>query len=189
MKLLVVDLDGTLFRGNTLNLWVRTAFSRLVRTGRVVSAAGVGLWVILRKLRIVSHRRMKFHLMRLTSPVGTPAVVDGFSATVASGFNREVMALVETHLSKGDKVVLATAAPDLYAGAVARRAGISLWVATPMSQRPDEYTECRGEAKLRAVLSVTGPWSAYDEVSVVTDHADDTPLLHANTSGRNILIH
>lgn len=188
MKLLVVDLDGTLFRGNTLNLWVRTAFLRLVRTGHAAGAVAVGLWVILRKLRIVSHRRMKHALMRLTSSVGTPAVVEEFSAAVARGFSQEVMSLVEEHLSDNGKVVLATAAPDLYAAAVARKAGISLWVATPMTRRHDDYAECRGEAKLRAVLALTGPWSAYEEVTVVTDHADDTPLLRANASGRNILV-
>lgn len=187
MRLLIVDLDGTLCRDNTFSLWTAYSSRRLIRRGRLASVARMAAWVAARKLRLISHRRMKHALMQLTA-TDNPTVIERFAELVAARFNSNVTDIVSDHLRRADMVVLATAAPSLYAPEVARKAGIGLCVSTPMTRRCADYTECRGEEKLRAVTALTGNWDKYDEVTVVTDHADDTPLMRANRSGRNILI-
>ncbi len=187
MRLLIVDLDGTLCRDNTFSLWVAYSARRLARHGRLASVARMTVWVIARKLRLVSHRRMKHALMQITD-TDNPTVIERFAGRVATRFNNNVTDIVNDHLRHADMVVLATAAPSLYAPEVARKAGIRLCVSTPMTRRSADYTECRGEEKLKAVKAITGNWDAYNEVTVVTDHVDDAPLMRANRSGRNILI-
>lgn len=157
-KIVVVDLDGTLVRRNTLHQFALYALGH----GHALS---VGWWLALRRLRLVSHRRMKHAMLRATLRMDTAPLVESLLAQVSP----RVMALMDRH--PGAEMVLATAAPDVYALPLARRLGVRC-VATPWTPRLEQYVECRGTEKLRRVREL-----GQEIVAVVTDHSDDMPLL------------
>ncbi len=163
-----VDLDGTLVAGNTLHIYIRTALAHVGMAKRL----RILCWLAARRLRLASHQRMKFAILDLIEP--TDALLDDFKARVSRHFNPAVTRLLDRLRSEGYRVILATAAPDVYIP----RIWNGDFVATPTRDNPERH-ECRGTAKLAAVHAAMQPGDYL--AAVITDHLDDLPLLAACT--------
>ena len=162
----IVDLDGTLVRCNS--------FSRYVMR-MVWHHPLIGVYVLVRKLRLISHARAKELIMSVHVD---DAEVTAFVDELVGYVRRELL----TDEATDEVVVLASAAPARYVGELAHRLGIPYYVATQPG-----CAENKGDVKLRNVMRLLEEHDLCIR-SVITDHMDDLPLLEANRNGRNILV-
>jgi len=161
----VIDLDGTLVNCNSFTLYVKMMSLR---------HPAIAFYAILRKLRAISHARAKDLIMGVEI---SPDELRRFVDTLHRHVRHDVLALAgSTH------VILASAAPAAYAGALARRLGIRYCSGTIKGE-----AENKGDVKLGNVKALAlSEGLAVD--TVITDHIDDLPLLAANRKGKNILV-
>lgn len=172
---IAIDLDGTLCRRNTFNLFL----SQLLRSSasQPLSFVRLSAWMLLRKLRLTSHAGMKRRILALACPL-SPTLLRSVADDVCRYANPEVANLLEQARAEGYVSILATAAPEAYASEVARRYGFDHCLATPTPSNGEEWAEMRGERKRNAVLAVCADHNLTLSIAV-SDHADDTPLLSA----------
>ncbi len=177
---IVVDLDGTLVRGNTLIIYLMCGLRHLLSSGHVLSAIKLIMTVVKRQLRVISHETMKQTILSALSP--HTAILDTFRRKATKRQNRDVTYLIEAQQRAGHRVLLATAAPAFYV----RTIWPGDFVATDFSI-DRLMLECRGDEKLKKVKQWLDSNGCYLD-TVVTDHFDDAPLLKANAGGTNILV-
>lgn len=189
-KALAIDLDGTLLATNTfrdyLSYCLNASFHHF-KLGNVFSIIG---WVVLRKLRIISHSKMKYQLLRRTASfMAQNGRLDQFVEQELTCVNPAVRQLMEPYRNRGHLLILCTAAPGLYAHPIAENMGIDLCCATllPSEVVIGEWRENVGTNKLEALQRLLQMYKAELEV-VITDHHDDLPLLKYNAEGRNIVV-
>ena len=185
-QFVVVDLDGTLIDENSMTMFVRYSFRLLVRRGRLGDAWRVMKAVFKRKIGLTSHREMKYCIMTVLYPALSGDDIRSFARSLAGKVNRVVMQIVDEALSRGQRVVLATAAPDIYIPEFAGILGIDLFTATKMTGDVDSYEENRGEIKKKRVVELVDSLDGYIE-TVITDHLDDIPLL-LHCHGTNLIV-
>ena len=176
----VVDLDGTYSRLNTLRAYISLGVRHLLSRGRIVSASAVAALVAMRRLRLISHRTMKFNALKLIGK--DQELLESFGEQINKSLNSDVTRFLAQRRAAGDRILLASAAADFYIPAV----WDGEFVATASEGNPARL-ECRGDEKLRRVnqwLESNGLRLNY----VLTDHHDDAPLLKANSTGENILV-
>lgn len=177
--LLVVDLDGTLVKGNTFRIFVRCGLMHLASNAKYLKFIKILSLLALRKFRLISHRFLKFKIIPIIDE--SIKLKDRFIADTTPFLNKDVKALLETYNAQGYKVLLATAAADIYIP----------WIydgefqATVMSHNPG-MVENHGEIKLHNVLKYARTHNLELRV-VITDHYDDIPLL--KYGAYNILVH
>lgn len=170
-RLAVIDLDGTLVYGNTFRIYFRLGLQQLLASGRILSAMAVSSMTLLRALRLISHKKLKFFAFRRFK-------VSKADFVSKVKFNDKVLSLISQFEQDGIKVLLATAAADVYVPWI--------WHGDYIATDLNSITEMRGNHKLNAVqhFMKENNLSLY---AVVTDHHDDLPLLQAGAQ-RNILI-
>lgn len=168
----IIDLDGTLVRCNSFTEFVKFTFRKY--PGLRMRLAWI---VLLRKLRLISHHVAKERITTVVSGRILKEEISEFVDMLVTKINGAVVEMTAAIPRK----ILATAAPEIYVGEFARRMGIGEYCAT----RPG-YPENKGMEKLRNVLAMGVCFG--EETMVITDHKDDTPLLKANSGGRNIVI-
>lgn len=161
-KVIAVDFDGSLLRGNSLRLYLRAGIEDLLRRGALGKLARIAWIVGLRRLRLVSHARMKFSLSDLIG-CGAP-VMKRYRARAIGRLNPKVLDLIES--SGADPVVVSAAFGFCIEGVVP----------FPVLASPPEGPELRGEAKAERLRLYLEEQEARLE-AVVTDSADDLPLL------------
>lgn len=178
----VVDLDGTLVLGNSFHeflgsLWQRGGFSARRALLAVVLRRTLSRGVRARQL-------MKLRVIKLYSrldPTRAEAVLTGTVDACLAQISAPILSLVRARADAGWRVVVASAAPAVYAEALTGRLGFDACLASPMaSDRPDD--ELIGERKAAAVrvwLDEEMPTCAGGSVPVmvVSDHRDDLPLM------------
>ena len=177
----VVDLDGTLLCGNSFRWFTRYVLRLAVRR-RPAAAAGLCALLVLRRLRVCSHRRLKWHLMKVSDRVLSADDYSAFARMLKERVNRRVLAA----LGNEQKIVIASAASDEYVAPFVELMGWKNHTATrrPQSGKYSDYTECRGEMKVKAVMRM---FPGESITAVYTDHVDDLPLLAAS-AGRRVLV-
>lgn len=177
----VVDLDGTLLAGNSFRWFTRFVLRLAACRAPLQMIALCGL-IALRKLRLCSHRRLKWELMKTADRVLTPEDYNRFARIMQGRINRSVLSM----LPSDTEPVVASAASAEYVAPFVELMGWKHFVATrrPDSGRFRDFTECRGESKVKAVRTLF-PGNRIE--AVLTDHVDDLPLLLAS-SGRRILV-
>lgn len=180
-----VDLDGTLSLSNTFHTFIWACWTR------GGTRLKVGLFTAF-ALRILSHADARVRMKRrvLTSfhaesGVTQNRIVNRTVESIRWTISTPVLSVIREWQEAGQPVVLATAAPDCYAGPLAELLGLSDCIATP--SRPDAaWREMFAEEKARAC----DRWRDEHQVDVergasilvITDHADDLPLLATATS-------
>lgn len=169
------DLDGTLVLDNSFHVFLATAWARgsmRLRFGllRAASARLLGRFG-------GGHAGLKRRVLRCVSRLPEPerttivaATLERLEATVSGPISR----ILDAWRRRGARLVLATAAPDLYAAALARTRGMEC-LATKSDVGPgwSELLAGRKAEACRALLA-TGPRG---RVVVLTDHPDDLPLI------------
>ena len=189
-KALIVDLDGTLLQTNTFRDYLifcgRAALCRF----RLPLACSIVWWVALRKVRLISHSRMKRALLLRTAVfMRRRGRLDQFVEQELVKVNPRVLSFVEQYRNRGHLMVLATAAPSMYALPLTEMLHFDLCCATPLPSEVviGKWQENAGQNKLDALQRLLRVHSATIDV-VVTDHHDDLPLLNANTEGSNYIV-
>lgn len=165
-RLAVIDLDGTLVRGNTFHVYLRLGLGEALRGGHLWRAMRLSCLMGLRALRLIPHTRLKFGSLSLIEP--TQALQHKFAVRVNSMKNKEVERLIAAYEAEGARILLATAAPAVYVP----------WIWAGDYVATTGRTELRGEAKLKAVREYMSR-NGLSLYAVVTDHEDDLPLLQA----------
>jgi phosphoserine phosphatase len=179
-KTMVVDLDGTYIRGNTLHIYIKTAIKYNLHILRIDRVAAMAILLMLRKCHLIKHVTMKFGCLRLSGR--EDKLLEQFAEAVKAKINDNVRQLIDQHLSLSGNVLLATAAADFYV--------CKIWhgdfVATAFNNNPNR-TECRGETKVKMVNEWLSRNGSQIHI-VITDHPDDLPLLEANHDGVNYIV-
>lgn len=176
----VVDLDGTYLRGNSLKLYIVCGFRYNLGKMRLLSAFRIGSLVALRMARLISHRRMKFAVLSML--VKDRTFESDFSRKAHADIDIRVAKIIDDLRGSGYRILLATAAPDIYIPAI----WDGDYIATRTSDNK-EMTECRGEQKrLEVETWLKSNGCRLD--TVISDHYDDAPLFMANSEGTNMLV-
>lgn len=180
---LVVDLDGTLVRTNSFRTWTMRHFvgaaAMQVGTRRYVKRAAAFILLYgLRAMRIISHRRLKSLFLRVWAQTGgSSAEATEYAEWLRVRYlNERVHEFVRAALTAGEPVVLATAAPELYASPFAARLGMTVIATKP----PDGNALCDETIGIRKAVKLR-EWLANQPgehtLTVITDHSDDEPML------------
>lgn len=186
--LVLVDLDGTLVRGNSFHIWLRhmvtTGLRTLTLPARLASRLSICFFAALRLGRLISHARLKRACQRVWSSAmarsSDPAYeLDSFLAALMRRTDARICDWVSESQRDGAIAVLTTAAPGDYASPLARRLGFDGVVATPQAHS-EPWSENLREAKRQntaAYLQRMG-WQRQRTI-LFTDHIDDLPLMRA----------
>lgn len=189
-KALAIDLDGTLINSNSFQDYLSYCGTVALHSFRLGIAFSIVWWVVLRKLRLISHSRMKYALLRKTASfMSREGYLDLFVEQELTRINNSARLLMEPYRNRGHLLILSTASPALYAHPIAENLGIDLCCATllPSEVVIGEWKECVKEQKVEALRRMLQVHKAELDV-VITDHYDDLPLLNYNTAGRNIVV-
>lgn len=189
-KALAIDLDGTLLDTNTFQDYLSYVANAALRKFKWCIVSSIVWWVTLRKLRLVSHSRMKYALLRSTVGfVARQGRLDQFVEQELTCVNTAVRNLMEPYRNRGYLLILCTAAPSHYAHPIAEYFGIDLCCATQLPSEVviGEWQECVGKNKVDALVRLLQVHKAELDV-VITNHYDDLPLINYNTEGRNIVV-
>lgn len=173
----VVDLDGTLVLGNTfheflLNLW---QFGGLFGRSRLILAFARRAF----SRSDLARQVMKVSVVKIHRQLPADRRQRVVKATVDSSrrqLSAPVMSLIEEARTRGDRVILATAAPAAYAEPLSEVLGFDTCLATSVdASQPDD--ELLGERKAEAVRRwMDGNSVSTGRLVVVSDHPDDLPL-------------
>lgn len=172
METLVIDLDGTLIDCNSFTEFVKHLFAQLPEAR--LKLFGI---VALRKLRLITHVAAKRRIVAMAHKYLQKVDIDKFIKKLST----HARPSLERRIQSADRVILATAAPEIYAIPFAEVLGIKEVAATP-----DNGAENRGSVKLRNVEKAVVKFDR--DTVVITDHFDDLPLLKRNSAGQNILV-
>lgn len=189
-KALIIDLDGTLLQTNTFRDYLSFCGRCATHSFRWDLSLCIGFWVMLRKLRFISHSTMKSHLLQRTALfMQRKSRMDDFVEEELLCTNAQVKAEVERYRNRGHLLVLATAAPALYANAIAEDFRLDACLATPLPSEVviGDWHENVGEEKAHNLQRYLQLHEAQID-AVIVDHSDDLPLLRLNREGRNLLV-
>jgi len=201
VRLVVFDLDGTITRRDTLLPYVAGLLSArpwsLLRLLRVVPALAAHL------LGLVDRGALKAVLLTHTLGGRTRAEIDSWNARyiprlLARGVRPQALEAIEEHRRGGDLLVLMSAAPDLYAPALASRLGFAATICTGVRWTNDRLDGAlttanrRGPEKARCFLALKQqhpglPTTAYGNSSADLPHlvlADEPRLVNASCAAR-----
>jgi phosphoserine phosphatase len=180
VQVVFCDLDGTLVLDNSFHIFLASAWSLsglAARFGlaarlapRALGRAGGGHGAMKRRALVWFWQQKSS--MR-------DAIVQHTIERLHYTLSQPVVALLDNLRQQGARIVLATAAPNIYAERMQTLIKAEACLATPSRPNPD-WAELLGEAKARAcrrwLNEQVGDESA-PQVTVVTDHPDDLPLL------------
>ena len=177
-KAVIVDLDGTYIVGNSLKEFFKWLGRKSLRRFKLGTFFTLVVCIGARKLKLISHAKMKSAVLLRCGWLSTIEILQ-FCATLLKKVNADVVQQIAEYHSAGCLIVMATAAPDIYAPAFASLCGFNdcLSTAAPVKGKP--YVECRGEEKLNRVKDWLKANDA-DMVAFFTDHEDDRPLVDYN---------
>jgi len=185
-RLVLFDVDGTLFRGQSQRL-----FLRLAREAGLVGClpfATLILWFALYRLGIVRRTEaIRAHAVRLFRGVEV-AAVEGLVAHHADRFiahlRPEICGRLVRHRAEGDEVVLVSAALEPIVRMIARHLGVGGVVATRLEVAGERYTgriagrSVYGEGKVAAVAPLLARANKSGRSTVYyTDDASDEVML------------
>jgi phosphoserine phosphatase len=173
----VVDLDGTIIRGNSMHEMVRFMLSEGMGCGNLCVVAKLLGYLAKRRMRLTDHRGMKYPIHRIAEAfLHKGDRMERLVERVVLKVNQEVRYKLDVLRREGNRIIIATAAPDVYMPALAEALGADAYTATPLSATPDGYLENRGERKLSRAVEMARS-RGWDICCVLTDHSDDLPLL------------
>lgn len=172
------DLDGTLIDGNSMKIFMGWLPIRLLKSGKILSAISSLLWLSLRAARLISHPRMKWELTRIARRRLHPKDWAEIAERIAMSANSDVERFLRLRKKAGDRLCLATAAPEEYAVIIARHRGMDYVTATTFTPDFTDFIENKGVRKLAGIRNLM----QRENLAVtffLTDHHDDLPSIEA----------
>lgn len=173
-----VDLDGTLLTTNSMHIFMRRMPWTLLRCRAVGASIASIWWMAMRTIRLVNHRRMKWHLTKIAARHYDACDWERLAKKLTKYTNTSVREYVEAPRLKDCAVYIATAAPEEYAVPLSRALGYDGAVATHLTEKESEYREMRGREKLEGISALMTKEGLRME-SFLTDHYDDIPTASA----------
>ncbi|PAV25472.1 hypothetical protein CF392_10815 [Tamilnaduibacter salinus] len=174
-RVLICDLDGTLLAVNSFKVWVLYwLFWGWLRPGFFLAWSRP---IVLRLIGQLNRWEMKVALLDSYCAFESqlPDVLRrGFPRFVFLFRRRRLCRVLLGYPYQFQTRILATAAPRLYADAVARSFGIKAVVASDRER--GVWVETMGEEKWRTVRSLWEGNGSMPECCLVTDHYEDLPL-------------
>lgn len=172
-----VDLDGTLLTCNSMREFMKMLPGKLCSKKEFAAAFKVMFWIGMRSLHLISHRRMKWNLIKIARRSLNPADWEEFSNQLLKMLNKEVEAFILDKKDRGGIICIASAAPEEYTKVLGKILGFDGWIATPFSSY-NEYRETRGDIKLKEIREVLENKGCKLD-NFLTDHPDDLPTVEA----------
>lgn len=173
----MVDLDGTLYRRNSLRVYLRTAMAMHARRLALHRVVAIGSLWLARRLHLIDHEAMKYRALAVAGR--SEQLLSEFRCRMQVSLNERVVAEIEQHRAAGDRILLASAAAGFY---------VTLLWQGEMLASPEGGPDLRGEAKRTAVVR----WLADNDLElhlVLTDHIHDLPLVReARDRGAEVVI-
>lgn len=181
-KVLVVDLDGTLFSINTFHYFLKFLILNCFKNVNVILFFKLSFILLLRGFKVISHAKMKYDVLVLIKNISDLNYND-FVNKIASN-KRELSILKDTSFNIK---ILATAAPSCYAELIAKNENFDVCLSTifPKIEFYKGFENIR-EVKKNNVLTYLASRGISEVNTFVTDHIDDLPLM--KISKENILI-
>lgn len=173
--LVFCDLDGTLVLDNSFHVFMSASWT-LGSFAQRTALAGATLPRVLGRLS-GGHAGLKKRVLKFFAAQPQnwrQSVVDKTLAKLAATQSRPVTEKLDQFESAGGKIVLATAAPDVYARPLATLLGYEC-LATSSTVNAS-WIELLSDRKAMACQELISDFSG-SEVCVLTDHPDDLPLL------------
>ena len=171
-KVLVVDLDGTLYEGNTFYRFIIFLFIRSVTKLDVVLLFKMKLNIGLRLFRFISHARLKYNVLKAIDgkEVNLESFVDSLSNKTRT-FN-------SINKSEYKYKILATAAPSIYSKLIAQKEGFDVCLATKLPKHGfNKNFENLKERKRDNLIKFLSSKNIEGVDVLITDHIDDLPLM------------
>jgi phosphoserine phosphatase len=181
-KVIVVDLDGTLYTINTFHYFIKFLIGYCMKNFNVALLLKIVLAATARLLKMTTHSQMKYAILK---SIATIKDID-YSSFVdqISSKKRNILVLNDLDF---DTKILATAAPSCYADIIAKREMFDVCLATEfLASGFDKEFENMREVKKDSVLNYLSSIGLSEIDILVTDHIDDLPLM--KLAKRNILV-
>lgn len=171
-----VDLDGTITLENTFHTFLLSSWRHGPARLRAVLVSALMRRVIVRSYDRVCMKRDI--LLAVDECDSRDAITADVITRLMANLSVPIMARLEHYRSQEWLVVLATAAPDMYAEAVADQLALDGCLCTPTYQAEGVWTEVSGVAKRAACED----WLAQNGLALtaraaMTDSVDDLPML------------
>ncbi len=187
---LIIDLDGTLLQTNTFRDYLSFCGKSALHVFRFDLVFFISFWVLMRKVRLVSHSAMKRRLMQRTYRfMLQKGRLDAFVEAELLLVNPRVKEEVERHRNRGHLLVLATAAPAFYAKPIADNMRLDATLATLLASDVviGEWHENVGTMKAATLQNFLHQHHT-DIDAIITDHSDDLPILKLHPAGPNWMV-
>ncbi len=179
-KVLVVDLDGTLYKCNTFHKFLLFLLQYFLKMRALFKLLKLLVIVAQRLFRLISHSKLKYKVLLLLQNVQID--LSPFISQL-SNYKNEIEELMDTEF---DIKILATAAPRFYAESIAEAEGFDVCLATKLPK--DGYNkqfENLGEQKKHTLLEYLSANNLKSINVFITDHIDDAPV--ARIAKHNII--
>lgn len=184
---IVVDLDNSLIMTNSTRELAKFTFLRLLKKLKIADAISIAYKIALRKIRVISHAKMKHSIIRATLNNLSDSDIESFTAKLTAKINPKVKELIEISEQNGNRVLIATAAADFFLPLFIKSAKINAdYIGTPYTDNIADFLETRKNEKLNKVRQYLADNNLAMEI-FITDHHDDMPLLAYNP-GKNYIV-
>ena len=181
-KVLVVDLDGTLYATNTFHQFILYLLKSSVRNLDLVLCFQIVFFSFLRGIKILSHSRFKFFILKKTAKNS-----NGNYLKFVESIDKYKRDITSLYSQKFDLKILATAAPACYSNLIAKKINFDACIATetPISDFSLKFENAKVNKKKNVVDFLKKKGVSPIDL-FITDHIDDLPLI--KISKRNIII-
>ena len=185
----VVDLDNTLLNVNSLKELTKFLLVKLFKKKSVKDLADISKAIVLRKLRVYSHIKMKHIIVRKAQNMLSESDIESFTDLLLTKLNPQVLSILNKFQEKNCRILIATAAPDFYLPSFINKLpfGSIDFLATHYSTNLRDYIENRNQKKSENVKNYLSE-NNLKCVSVISDHYDDLPLFKSFEKTDNYLI-
>ncbi|GGI58133.1 haloacid dehalogenase-like hydrolase [Winogradskyella haliclonae] len=171
-KVLVVDLDGTLYNANTFHEFLKYLLSYYFNDFRMFKFNILLFFIKLRLFRIISHSRLKYKALKLIK--NEDIDYQDFISKLSKHKNK----IEEVTDASFDVKILASAAPSCYANLIAKTEGFDTCLATDFPEYGfSSDFENLSERKKENLLSYFEKNNLKSVDVFITDHVDDAPII------------
>lgn len=181
-RVIVVDLDGTLYTINTFHYFIKFLIGYSLKNFNMILLLKIVWAAMARLFRMTTHAQMKYDILQSIATIGD-IEYSKFVEQISSK-KRNIAILKDLHF---DTKILATAAPSCYADIIAKKEMFDVSLATEFIAAGfyKEFENIR-EVKKESVLNYLHSNGLSEIDILVTDHIDDLPLM--KLAKRNILV-
>lgn len=177
-RAVVVDLDQTLLSVNTFKHYILFVAKEALRVSRFDIVILLAWWVILRKIRGITHEVMKLHILKCSEQFMNLSRLELFVNEIIVFLNNNVYDSIEKYRLYGYYICLSSAAPISYVSLIAKHFSFDGYLGTLMPSKAEsmEWKENVKDEKCKNTLTYLREHDAEIDI-LITDHYDDLPLL------------